>query len=266
MGTKSCWVSACRPAPAAGAGDNADARLQRFWAPVQLSPSSFSDFFVHNLRANRHGKGRAQNGPRQYCLQAAGLVSAGFADTPNTCLGRVPVGISQAYMGPDGRKMHFDSPGYIFSPMWERLCAPRATELPRGRFGVPLPSPHAPLYLEKDDLRARIACAAFPEVPRSCCCAAQMANLTGKGSTQRFWCALGLFLLSANNVFLAVDRVGCGRSIWKALEKGCSDMYRSWGGAGGVGGRQKKLFSCQHGPVGDFGPIFPGIWGGLHDG
>ena len=27
---------------------------------------------------------------------------------------------------------------------------PRATELACGRFGVPLPSPHAPLYLEKD--------------------------------------------------------------------------------------------------------------------
>ena len=37
-----------------------------------------------------------------------------------------------------------------------------ATELPCGRFGVPLPSPHASLYLEKDDLRARPACTAFP--------------------------------------------------------------------------------------------------------
>ena len=31
--------------------------------------------------------------------------------------------------------------------LWERLCAPRATELPCGRFG------HAPLHLKKDDLR-----------------------------------------------------------------------------------------------------------------
>ena len=38
---------------------------------------------------------------------------------------------------------------------------------PCGRFGVPLPSPHAPLYLEQDDLRARTACTACTAVPLS---------------------------------------------------------------------------------------------------
>ena len=44
-----------------------------------------------------------------------------------------------------------------------RVRAPRATELPCGRFGVPLPYPHAPLYLQKDDLRACTACTGFRE-------------------------------------------------------------------------------------------------------
>ena len=44
----------------------------------------------------------------------------------------------------------------------ERLCAPPATELPHGRFGVPLPSPHAPLHLEEGNRRAHTARAAFP--------------------------------------------------------------------------------------------------------
>ena len=45
----------------------------------------------------------------------------------------------------------------------EHLCTPRATELPCGQFGVPLPSLRTPLYLEKGDLRARTACTAFPK-------------------------------------------------------------------------------------------------------
>ena len=61
---------------------------------------------------------------------------------------------------------HDSSVGGTASPFLnhrERLCAPRApraTELPCGQFGVPLPSPHAPLHLEKDNLRVRTACTA----------------------------------------------------------------------------------------------------------
>ena len=53
-----------------------------------------------------------------------------------------------------------------------RVRALRATELPCGRFGVPLPSPHVPLYLEKDDHRARTVCPHRPHrvhgIPLAC--------------------------------------------------------------------------------------------------
>ena len=65
------------------------------------------------------------------------------------------------------------TPGPSAPTLWERPCAPRAprapraTELPCGRFGVPHPSPRAPLYLGQDDLRARTACTACTAVPLS---------------------------------------------------------------------------------------------------
>ena len=117
-------------------------------APTRAEPSHGRDL---TLRRPRRPSVRARKGGTPPC-----------ATGKRTHIVAPLWGLSRAPFPPPHSFPLHSAPGNAFA---HHVHAPRATGLPCGRFGVPLRPPHAPLYLEKDDLRVRTACTAFPLTP-----------------------------------------------------------------------------------------------------
>ena len=86
---------------------------------------------------------------------------------------------------------------------WERLCAPRARTAYTACHGVTLwlvPSPHTPLYLEKDDRRARTACTTCTAFPMSSqACVDMISSYWETRTTGGLSCGLPFFLVLAHS-------------------------------------------------------------------